>query len=71
MFPKQLERYRYLLLSSSHVATELIRLYQTSENDKASSLMDLVRGGLKRSDTHKETTLLVLGYIAKYVRKLT
>jgi uncharacterized protein with ATP-grasp and redox domains len=56
---------------SSHVATELIRLYQTNENDKDSSLMDSVLRGLKRSDTHKETTLLVLGYIAKYVRKLT
>ena len=29
--------------------------------------MDSVLRGLKRLDTHKETTLLVLGYIAKYV----
>jgi len=60
---------RMLTSLFSHVATELIRLYQTNENDKASSLMDSVLRGLKRPDTHKETTLLVLGHIAKYVRK--
>ena len=31
--------------------------------------MDSVLRGLKRADTHKETTLLVLGHIAKYVRE--
>jgi hypothetical protein len=65
-FTKLCERLRS---SSSHVATELIRLYQTNENDKATLLIDSVLRGLKRPDTHKETTLLVLGYIAKYVRK--
>ena len=55
--------------SFSHVAAELVRLYQTNENDKASSLLDSVLRGFKRSDTHKETALLVLGYIAKCVRK--
>lgn len=60
---------RVLTRPSSHVATELVRLYQTKESDKASSLMDSVLRGLKRPDTHKETTLLVLGYIAKYVRR--
>ena len=33
--------------------------------------MDSVISGLRRLDTHKETALLILGYIAKYVRKLT
>jgi len=55
--------------SPSHVAAELVRLNQTNENDKAPSLMESVLQGFKRSDTHKETTLLVLGYISKYARK--
>lgn len=61
--------HKCLRCSSSHVATELIRLYQTNDNDKASRLMDSVLRGLKRPDPHKETALLALGYIAKYVRK--
>lgn len=32
--------------------------------------MDSVLRGLKRLDTHKETTLLILGHIAKYVKKM-
>ena len=63
------QRYKCSNNFPSHVAAELVRLYQTNENDKASSLMDSVLRGLKRPDTHKETTLLVLGYIAKYVTK--
>jgi len=66
MPPRHYERLHRLC---SHVATELIRLYQTNANDKASSLTDSVLRGLKRPDTHKETTLLVLGHISKYVRK--
>ena len=66
-FSIQSQCYEYLRRSFSHVAAELVRLYQTNENDKASSLLDSVMRGLKRPDTHKETTLLVLGYIAKYV----
>lgn len=64
--PQPYECLRHLF---SHVATELVRLYQTNENDKASSLVDSILRGLKRPDTHKETTLLVLGYVAKYVGK--
>ena len=64
----QPQHHEYLCRFPSHVATELVRLYQTNENDKASSLIDSVLRGFKEADTHKETTLLVLGYIAKYVK---
>jgi len=66
----QLQCYEYSRHPFSHVAAELVRLYQTNENDKASPLLNSVLRGFKRPDTHKETTLLVLGYIAKYVRKV-
>lgn len=68
-FPTQSQCYEHSHHPFSHVAAELVRLYQTNENDKASQLLDSVLRGFKWPDTHKETTLLVLGYIAKYVRK--
>lgn len=71
MFPRPMQCCKRLHDLPSHVATELIRLYQTNDNDGALSLMDSILRGFKRQDTHKETTLLVLGYVARYARTCT